>query len=206
MALSLFFNAGSFIVSGIVIATLHDIPRGSSIPLEDRQGVWTTIHDGWSYVFHTPLIRGLVVGITGAFAAGGVVIGLARVYVADLGGGDPGYGLLFAAVFAGLALGMWRGPRFLLAMSRPRLFGFALTAAGVVLIGVALIANLAVVTLLTVLLGFFAGTAWITGYTLLGLEVEDSLAGQDVRVRPDPDPAGAGAGAGACSADRWCDR
>jgi dTMP kinase len=178
VALSLFFNAGSFIVSGLVIATMHDIPRGSSIPLEDRQGVWTTIHDGWSYVFHTPLIRGLVVGITGAFAAGGVVIGLARVYVEDLRGGDPGYGLLFAAVFGGLALGMWRGPGFLLAMSRPRLFGFALTAAGVVLVAVALVANLAVVTLLTVLLGFFAGTAWITGYTLLGLEVEDSLRGR----------------------------
>ena len=58
--------------------------------------MWTVIRDGWSYVVHTPLIRGLVVGITGAFAAGGVVIGLARVYVADLGGGDPGYGLLFA--------------------------------------------------------------------------------------------------------------
>jgi len=47
-----------------------------------------------------------------------------------------------------------------------------------VLAGVALIANLAVVTLLTVLLGFLAGTAWITGYTLLGLEVEDSLRGR----------------------------
>lgn len=178
VTLALIFNAVSFVVSGFVIATLHDIPRGSSIPVEDRQGVWAVIRDGWSYVVHTPVIRGLVVGITGAFAAGGVVVGLARVYVEDLGGGDPGYGLLFGAVFAGLALGMWRGPRFLLAMSRRRLFGFALTAAGVVLVGVALIANLAVVTLLTVLLGFFAGTAWITGYTLLGLEVEDSLRGR----------------------------
>lgn len=178
VALSLFFNAASFVISGLVIATLHDIPQGSSIAVEDRQGVWSVIRDGWAYVFRTPLIRGLVVGIVGAFAAGGVVVGLARVYVEDLGGGDPGYGLLFAAVFGGLALGMWRGPRFLMAMSRPRLFGFALTASGVVLIGVALIANLAVVTLLTVLLGFFAGTAWITGYTLLGLEVEDSLRGR----------------------------
>ena len=88
--------------------------------------MFAVIHEGWSYVARTPLIRGLVVGITGAFAAGGVVIGLARVYVADLGGGDPGYGVLFAAVFTGLALGMWRGPRLLAAMSRRRLFGFAL--------------------------------------------------------------------------------
>jgi dTMP kinase len=73
---------------------------------------------------------------------------------------------------------MWRGPRFLLAMSRRRLFGFALVAAGVTLAGAAVIANLAIVTGLTLVLGFFAGTAWITGYTLLGLEVEDSYRGR----------------------------
>jgi dTMP kinase len=178
VTLSLYLNAASFIVSGLVIATLHDIPRGPAIAAEDHQGIFAVIHDGWSYVVHTPLIRGLVIGITGAFAAGGVVIGLARVYVADLGGGDPGYGLLFAAVFGGLALGMWKGTRFLAAMSRPRLFGFALTCSGVVLAGIALIANLAVVTFLAVALGFMAGTAWITGYTLLGLEVEDSYRGR----------------------------
>ena len=51
-----------------------------------------------------------MIGIVGAFAAGGVVIGLARTFVSDLGGGDSGYGLLFGTVFAGLGLGMWRGP------------------------------------------------------------------------------------------------
>jgi dTMP kinase len=178
VTLSLTFNAASFIVSGLVIATLHDIPPGPAIGREDRRGMFAIIHEGWSYVARTPVIRGLVVGITGAFAAGGVVIGLARVYVADLGGGDPGYGVLFAAVFTGLALGMWRGPRLLTAMSRKRLFGFALIASGVVLVGVALIANLVVVTFLTVLLGFFSGSAWITGYTLLGLEVDDAVRGR----------------------------
>jgi dTMP kinase len=178
VTLSMIFNAASFIVSGLVIATLHDIPAGPAIGREDRRGMFAVIREGWSYVAKTPVIRGLVVGITGAFAAGGVVIGLARVYVADLGGGDPGYGVLFAAVFTGLALGMWRGPRLLTAMSRKRLFGFALISAGVVLAGVALIANLVVVTFLTVVLGFFSGTAWITGYTLLGLEVEDSVRGR----------------------------
>ncbi len=178
VTLSLCFNGASFIVSGFVIATLHDIPPGPAIAPEDRQGMFAVIHEGWSYVARTPLIRGLVVGITGAFAAGGVVIGLARVYVADLGGGDPGYGLLFAAVFTGLALGMWRGPRLLAAMSRKRLFGFALVSAGVLLAAIALVANLAVVTVLTVALGFFSGSAWITGYTLLGLEVADAVRGR----------------------------
>jgi dTMP kinase len=175
---ALYINAASFVLSGLVIATLHEIPKGSAIPAEDRRGVLAVVHEGWTYVARTPLVRGIVIGVAGAFASGGVVIGLGRVYVQDLGGGDPGYGLLFAAVFAGLALGMWKGGRFLSAMSRPRLFGFALMCAGLVLAAIAAIANLVVVTALTVLLGFLAGTAWITGYTLLGLEVEDSLRGR----------------------------
>ena len=178
VALALWFNAASFVVSGLIIATLREIPAGPALAPEDREGMWRVIRAGWAYAFGTPVVRGLILGITGAFAAGGVVVGLARVYVADLGGGDPGYGLLFAAVFAGLALGMWRGPRFLPAVSRRRLFGLCLVSAGAVLGGIALIANLAVVSALAVVLGFFAGTAWITGYTLLGLEVEDSLRGR----------------------------
>jgi dTMP kinase len=175
---ALYINAVSFIVSGLVIATLHEIPRGSAIPEADRKGVFAVIHEGWTYVAQTPLIRGLVIGVAGAFASGGVVVGLGRVYVQDLGGGDPGYGLLFAAVFAGLALGMWKGGTLLRAMSRPRLFGFALACAGIVLCLIAAIANLVVVVVLTVVLGFLAGSAWIVGYTMLGLEVEDSLRGR----------------------------
>ena len=61
----------------------------------------------------------------GAFAAGGFVIGVARTFVADLGAGDPGYGVLFGTVFLGLALGMRVGPRLLPDFSRRRLFGLS---------------------------------------------------------------------------------
>jgi dTMP kinase len=176
--LAMEFNALSFVLSGVVIATLHQIPRGPALSMAEHTGMWRAIREGWAYVGRTHVIRGLVIGITGAFAAGGIVIALARVHVADLGGGDPGYGLLFAAVFAGLALGMWRGSRFLIGMSRRRLFGFTLISAGVTLLLIAVVANLPVVTMLAIVLGFFAGTAWITGYTLLGLEVADELRGR----------------------------
>ncbi|MBA3266010.1 MAG: dTMP kinase, partial [Nocardioidaceae bacterium] len=177
-ALALWFNAGSFVVSGLVIATMREIPAGPALVTGQRLGIFQVIFDGWAYVARTPLIRALVVGITGAFAAGGVVIGLGRVFVADLGGGDPGYGLLFGSVFGGLALGMWLAPRLFTNLSRPRLFAVALILAGVVLAAIAVVANLVVVTMLSVGLGFCAGAAWITGYTLLGLEVEDALRGR----------------------------
>ena len=175
--LALYFNAVSFIVSGVVISRLHSIPRGPA-DVHAEGTALRVIVDGWAYVGRTPVVRGLVIGITGAFAAGGVVIGLARTYVSDLGGGDSGYGLLFGTVFAGLGLGMWRGPRLLQGLSRRRLFGLALTVTGLLLLPLALVQQLPVVVGITALLGFCAGVAWITGNTMLGLEVPDELRGR----------------------------
>ena len=174
--LALYFNALTFVVSGLVIATLRHIPRGPA-DTED-ESAWRVVVDGWKYVGTTPLVRGLVTGIIGAFAAGGVVIGLARTFVADLGGGDPGYGILFGTVFLGLGLGMWKGPRLLHGLSRRRLFGLSLTVTGLLLFPLALVQQLEIVTALTLVLGFFAGVAWITGNTLLGLEVPDEIRGR----------------------------
>jgi dTMP kinase len=164
-------------VSGFVIARLHHIPRGPA-DVSPESTAWTVVTDGWKYVARTPVVRGLVIGIVGAFAAGGVVIGLARTFVSDLGGGDSGYGLLFGTVFAGLGLGMWRGPRLLQGLSRRRLFGIALTLTGLLLFPLALVQQLPVVVVLTAVLGFFAGVAWITGNTMLGLEVPDEVRGR----------------------------
>lgn len=174
---ALIFNAVSFLISGIVISRLRDIPHGPAVAAGE-QNAFKVVVEGWAYVGGTPLIRGLVFGIIGAFAAGGVVIALARTYVGDLGGGEPAYGILFAAVFAGLGLGMWRGTRLLHGLSRRRLFGLALTGAGLMLFPIALLQSLEIVTAITVLLGFFAGVAWITGMTMLGLEVPDELRGR----------------------------
>ncbi len=176
--LALYFNGVSFIISGVVISRLKHIPRGPASGSEYEGHALRVVLDGWKYVGGTPVVRGLVVGIIGAFAAGGVVIGLARTYVADLGGGDPGFGVLFGTVFLGLGLGMWLGPRLLAGLSRRRMFGLALTGAGLLLFPLALVQQLEVVTGITLVLGFFSGVAWITGNTLLGLEVPDELRGR----------------------------
>ena len=63
-------------------------------------------------------------------------------------------------------------------LSRRRLFGLALILAGLLLAAIAIIQNIVVVAILVLSLGFCAGIAWITGYTLLGLEVEDALRGR----------------------------
>ncbi|HEX4697962.1 MAG TPA: dTMP kinase [Actinomycetes bacterium] len=174
--LALYVNAATFLVSGLTILRLA-IPNPHT-GSQKRPGIWRTLVEGWQFVAHTRLVRGLVVGMLGAFAAGGAVIGLARTFVTDLGGGDPGYGLLFGTVFLGLAGGMFLGPRLLPDFSRRRLFGLAIGGAGLALAALALFPNLVVAVIVTLVIGAFAGVAWVTGYTLLGLEVADELRGR----------------------------
>lgn len=179
--IALYINAVTYLVAALVILRL-DMPRRparsdtSTAPAD--ASLVRVITDGWKFIGKTPLIRGLVVGMLGAFGAGGFVIGVAPTFSADLGAGPSGYGVLFASVFTGLALGMWVGPRLLAEFTRWRLFALAIIVAGIWLALIALIPNIVLAVLFAALLGAGAGVAWVTGYTLLGLEVADELRGR----------------------------
>src|SRR6266516_4842382 len=115
----------------------------------------------------------------GAFSAGGVVVGLGPSYIKNtLGGGSAGWGITFAAVFGGLAAGMFLGLRILRGFSRRRLFGLSIVGAGVLLVLIGLIPSLVVVALLVIVLGALAGIAYVTGYTIVGTEVDDDTRGR----------------------------
>ncbi|WP_336213955.1 dTMP kinase [Nonomuraea sp. LPB2021202275-12-8] len=175
-ALALVVNACAYLVSAFLIFTLRDIPKRDGAI--STPSVLKQIVEGWRFVGRNRLVRGLIIGMLGAFAAGGAVVGVAKIYVVALGGGDAAYGIVFGAVFVGMALGMFFGLRLLRGLSRRRLFGMALIVAGLVLAAIALVHNLVIVVMLTVVLGACAGIAWIIGYTLIGLEVEDSMRGR----------------------------
>jgi dTMP kinase len=95
-----------------------------------QPGLFAMLRDGVVFVRGTPLVRGLVIGIIGAFAAGGAVIACAKLYSTSLGGGDAAYGLLFASLFVGLGLGMAIAPLAARRIRHRGLFGLAIVAAG----------------------------------------------------------------------------
>src|SRR3954452_15759991 len=147
---------------------------------EAAPGLFALLRDGARFVAGTPLVRGLVVGIVGAFTAGGVVIGSATLYAASLGGGNAACGMLFIALCVGLALGMGSAPQLSRRLPHNRLFGTAIVAAGCALVLVALAPHLTVAIGAVALVGAFAGIAFLTGLTIIGAQVADEVRGRIV--------------------------
>ncbi|MFI6298354.1 dTMP kinase [Nonomuraea sp. NPDC050790] len=173
---ALIIAAVAYLVSAARVFMLGDLPRRSGTVA--TPSVIREIAEGRRAVGGDRLVRGLIIGMFGAFAAGGAVVVVAEQYVSQLRGGDAAYAMVFFAAFAGVAFGVFFGPRLLAGLSRRRLFGLSVVLAGVVLVAIALIHNLVIVVMLTALLGACAGLSWIIGYTLIGLEAEDSLRGR----------------------------
>ena len=176
--LALYFNAASYAVSALTVYFLREISRPGVSERISVPSVAKSIWEGWRFLRATPVLRALAIGMVGAFAAAGVIVGLGYVYITDtLHGGSAGWGLVFSAIFVGLALGMLPGAR-LRDFSLRRLFGLSITVAAVPMALIGLVPNLALVTLFVLLLGALAGIAYATGNTIVGLEVDDETRGR----------------------------
>jgi len=176
--IALYFNAASFFFAAWTIRGLKEIPKGAAAKKEADENITQSLIQGWKTVSDSKIIRGLILGMIGAFSAAGAVIGLARTFVGDLGGGDAAYGVLFGAVFTGLAIGIAFGPKVFAQFSRRRLFGASLATAGVFLVLLAAISNLTLSIFIVIILGAFSGITWVTGFTMLGMEVHDEVRGR----------------------------
>jgi dTMP kinase len=176
--IALYFNALSFFFAAWTIRGLKEISTGATAKKAADENIAQSLALGWKSVSDSKIIRGLIIGMIGAFSAAGAVIGLARTFVGDLGGGDAAYGVLFGAVFTGLALGIAFGPKVFAQFSRRRLFGASLATAGVFLVLLAAISNLTLSIFIVIILGAFSGITWVTGFTMLGMEVHDEVRGR----------------------------
>jgi dTMP kinase len=176
--IALYINAISFLFAAWTVFGIKEIPKGAAAKSDNSSNVGQSLVQGWKAVSESKIIRGLIIGMVGAFSAAGAVIGLARTFVGDLGGGDAAYGVLFGAVFTGLAIGIAFGPKIFAQFSRRRLFGASLTTSGIFLVLLALISNLVLSVIIVTILGAFSGIAWVTGFTMLGMEVHDEIRGR----------------------------
>jgi dTMP kinase len=182
-------NGLLYLTSAILVARIRELSIRIDVeppPTEEagaakdgpKQGVFGMLRDALRFVRSTRLVRGLLIGMVGAFAAGGAVIGTAKQYANSLQAGDSAFGLLFVALFVGLGTGMATSPKLAVRLPHNRLFGIAIVLAGLILTLVALSPHLAVSLISVALVGACAGVAFLTGVTIIGSQVEDAIRGR----------------------------
>jgi len=177
--LALFLNALSRLATALVVwfgikEISGRVVRGD----QQEQSMVRLFVDGWRFIGRTPLVRGLVLGIFGAFAAGGVVVGVAKFFALSLGAGEAAFYMLFGAVFLGLAIGVGVGPALVRELSRRRWFGMSIVLAAASVMGLSAAPHLALAIFGAILVGAGAGMAFLAGTTLLGGEVADDVRGR----------------------------
>ncbi|MDQ6853606.1 MAG: MFS transporter [Actinomycetota bacterium] len=178
--LALWVDGLTFLVSAMIIWRLP-IPRAY-----DRKGEradWTAtlrdISEGVRFIRHNRLVRGVIIGIGVGLIGGGAMIPLGPVFADQvLGGGSAAFGLLMTTLGFGAAIGVVSLLIFQKRLSRETVFQFAVMATGVSLVAAASVSSTAIAVLLVGLVGAFAGSSYVTGFTVLQENVRDELRGR----------------------------
>lgn len=178
ITIALVANAVTFWLAATIIFVSRRMIPAFDGAHEASRGVFSLIVEGIAFVSRDRVMRAIYVGVLGAFGAGGLVAGVAQSYVATLGAGNAGYGILFGTLFSGLALGMLIGPKVMPTMSRRLVFSGCIGASGIMLFVMAMMPEFVGAAIMSVAMGLFAGIAWITGFTMIGHEVADRLRGR----------------------------
>lgn len=177
---ALYINALTFFVAAIVVAGLplpkHTVSKTSLSPNRDA-ALMRSLGNGREAVGSGPLTRGVLFGLAVTAAAGGLVIGLGRPHVENLGAGNAGFGVLVAALFLGLGLGVVSAPRVLKQFSRRRFLGLSVGLAALSLLIAGAVTDMVLSAVLAFVLGLGAGLAWATGTWLISVEVDEDRRG-----------------------------
>jgi dTMP kinase len=178
--LALWFNGFSRLATAMVVFFgIREIGgRTSERAQQAQRSMFRQFLDGWQYIGNTPQVRGLVLGIFGAFAGAGVVVGTANTFAVSLGAGPAAFYLLFGTLFIGLAVGIGLGPVIVRELSRKRWFGMSIVLASAAVMVMAVAFHLVVALIGALLVGAGAGMAFLSGTTLLYSEVGDEVRGR----------------------------
>ena len=177
--IALYFNALTFLATALVVYFgIHEISGRAVTRPAKKPPLVREFITGWAYVARTRLVRGLVLGILGAFGCAGIVVGTSKFYAVSLGGGDQAFYILFGCIFIGLSVGIVAGPRMIGSLSRRRWFGLSIIWAAISVSVLAFAWHLVIGVVGAIGVGIGAGMAFLSGVTLLGQEVTDDVRGR----------------------------
>jgi MFS family permease len=179
-SLAIWVDSLTFLVSAMLIMRLR-------LPGHERRTMrrihWTQTYrdmvDGISYIRSNPMVRGTMVGLAGGLLGGGAMVPLGPAFSKEvLGAGSAGFGVLMTALGLGAGVGvptlLWLQRR----LPHERVFLLAVAATGIGMIVAAFVATLTAAAFVVVFVGGAAGSAYVTGFTLLQESVSDELRGR----------------------------
>lgn len=182
--LAFYVDVVTFLTSAALIWSL-DLPGGRAAPAVDgERSVRFTqaiddLREGWRYVFINPTVRAVNVGLATGLIGAGMLIPLGPVFSVEvLGAGVAGFGVFITALGFGLAIGVGAISAVQKRLPRDRVFVLSVAGAGTCLFLAASMSSLTPAVLLVGAMGIFAGSIYITGFTLLQEHTPDELRGR----------------------------
>jgi dTMP kinase len=136
------------------------------------------IVDGLKFLRESTLASAMTLGIVSAFSAVGAVLALGPIFARTLGAGNPGWGILVTSFGIGMGIGMASSNKVVEFVEREFVFVWSIIAAAAMLFVLALIPGIELAAVITVVLGAFCGSAWVSGYVLLQENVTDEFRGR----------------------------
>jgi dTMP kinase len=179
-SLALWLDAGTFLFSAAMISRLPiPTPTSRTAGRFDMSRVWKDIGEGVRFLRQNPLASSMTVGIVAAFSAVGAVLALGPLFATrTLHAGAAGWGVLVTSFGIGMGIGMASVNKLVEYAERDRLFVWSLIAAAATLFVLAAMPTITLAAGFTVVLGFFCGGAWVSGYVLLQENVADEIRGR----------------------------
>jgi dTMP kinase len=178
-SLALWLKAGTVVVSALLVARIR-FPSAtpSSWSRFDLSRVGRDVVDGVRFLRESSLASAMTLGIVSAFSAVGAVLALGPIFAETLGAGNTGWGILVTSFGVGMGIGMASSNKLIDFVERENVFPLSIVGAAATLFVLALMPRIELAAAITVLLGAFCGSAWVSGYVLLQENVTDEFRGR----------------------------
>ncbi len=136
------------------------------------------IKDGYKFIAKNRLVRGVMLGLGVGILGGGALVPLGSIFAEQLNGGAAAFSLLMAALGTGAAVGMITLLLVQKYLKRGTVFWVAIVFFGASMIFTSLCSTLILAIVGVACVGAFAGSAYVTGFTVLQEEVDDEVRGR----------------------------
>jgi dTMP kinase len=179
-SLALWADSATFLGSAALIWRLRlpGPPRGAAGRI-DWGETWRELVEGLRFLRRSEAVRSVMLGMGVGLIGCGSVVPLGPIYVKQvLGSGSAGFGLLMTGLGMGAAIGVLALSVAARRLPTEPVFVAALFGAGIGLILVSSVGSLTLAVVLAGVFGVFAGTCYVSGFTVIQSRVEDSLRGR----------------------------